>query len=69
MTYARRGKRLFTRHGQHHLEPARQQRGLEHPPELELILDFQAKSEQVLRDNLARFRHPDAPAQQASPGR
>ena len=35
--------------------------------ELELILDFQAKSEQVLRDNLARFRHPDAPAQQAGP--
>jgi predicted transcriptional regulator len=30
--------------------------------ELELILDFQAKSEQVLRDNLARFRQPDAPA-------
>src|ERR1700722_5127315 len=35
--------------------------------ELELLLDFQAKSEQVLRDNLARFRHPVAPAQQASP--
>jgi DNA-binding transcriptional ArsR family regulator len=34
--------------------------------ELELILDFQARSEQVLGDNLARFRQPEEPAE---PGR